>query len=348
MFFVKKLLSRQKNFNADADSRSFCNNWIHRNLQPSFPQLPPVIQLLATAAEHRFLEKNQLVVHERLRMWHPNDHLGEALFQVFQDFLNFPPRIISYAVVNPTSNRTTPQPQQPQQQQPPMYQQPPPTYAMLPQQQQQQQPMYQPPQASPSPPVSSASSSSAAMNNNRLSQMDSPMMGRVTIPSQPTTFPEIEKLSNNPSEITQLLESEYQYKQWLEQLEYIKTAKQLFDELRTKNMDKAKDNIKRNKELEERTAEYNKLKEEVQQLKLSVQEKTLKQKEINERYQPQNVLKVLNQKIEQIETETEQMGDNFALNGGNWDEFMKEYMEKRSLYHLRQEKKMRFKSTYVK
>lgn len=307
-------------------------------LHPPFPATPPIIKLLATAAEHKFLDRNQLVVHERLRMWHANDHLGDALLTVFQDFINNPPRIISYAVQN---TRNTPSPMDAHQStpSPPTYQQttPPPQSFV--------QPTY-PSSASSLPPQYQQQ----ATNNTSPQTFQQPQQSlQLHVPPIPDIFPEIEELAlRNPQQIQSLLDSEWQFKEWFDKLSYVTTVQQLFDDLRKANMDIARENIKRNKDLEERSNEWKKLTEELQELKVSVQDKQLKQKEVNERYQPQNVLKVLNQKIDEVEEESEDLGQQFAIGGGDFEEFQRKYMEKRTLFHLRQEKKIRFAATYVK
>jgi hypothetical protein len=304
-------------------------------LHPPFPTTPPIIKLLATAAEHRFLDRNQLVVHDRLRLWHVNDNLGDALQVVFQDFLSYPPRILSYAVPN---TRNTPSPQDATPQLPPTY----PPQQSSPQSQygNTQPPTYNTPTPTPNYPRANTTPPPIQPQQSQDS--------RVVLPPIPMSFPEIDEAGQNPQIIKGLIESEWRFKEWFDTLGYVQTCQQIFDDLRAKNMEIAKDNIKRNKELEDRSAEWKNLTEELQQLKSRVSEKQLKQKEVNERYQPQNVLKVLNQKIEDIEEETDEMGDKFVRSGGDFEQFQKDYLEKRALYHLRLEKKTRFTATYVK
>lgn len=281
-------------------------------LNATFPQLPPIIQLLATAAPYVYLDKNQLVIHERLRRWTPQDHLGEVLFQVFQEISNNPPRIINY-VMQPV--RTGPSP--------PLNQPIPST-----------QPYPQQTSLYPSPTLSSVPQSQPIVH--------------VSLPPIPDVFPEVDEIAKNPAQLKQLVDSEWEFKKWFDQLAYVKSTRKIYEDLREKNIEMAKAHIERNKALEAKSTEFENLKEEMRQLRVRIQEKSLKQKQINDRYQPLQVLQILNQKIDELETETENMAIDFSSKSVDWDNFCKDYMSKRSLYHLRKEKKQRFTATYVK
>jgi hypothetical protein len=272
---------------------------------------------LATAAPYVYLDKNQLVIHERLRRWAPHDQLGEVLSQVFQEISNNPPRIINY-VMQPIRNGPSP-----------------------------------PSNQGPSPPLNQPTThipqQTSLYPSPALSSVPQPQpIAHVSLPPIPDVFPEVDEIAKNPAQLKQLVELEWEFKKWFDHLAYVKSTRKIYEDLREKNTEMAKAHIERNKALEAKSTEFENLKEEMKQLRVRIQEKSLKQKQINDRYQPLQVLQILNQKIDELETETENMVIDFSSKSVDWDNFCKDYMSKRSLYHLRKEKKQRFTATYVK
>ena len=133
---------------------------------------------------------------------------------------------------------------------------------------------------------------------------------------------------------------------FVEQLEIIKAMRgnEMIKQLRDALIANANANIKKDKLLKEKADEL-----AVKDLQLREAQDICKQKfELQQQIQQRltnraMLLPILNQKLQEIDEETEQMEDNFLMeevvNDDSIAAFKKMYMEKRSLYYVRKLKK---------
>ncbi|KAL0481846.1 vacuolar protein sorting protein 37A [Acrasis kona] len=296
-------------------------------LGPNFPTQAPVVNLMARA-EHQFLDHNSLVIHPKLRNWSQQMNLADMLSEIFQEFIKIPPRITSYAPptfdVQQTLNQQSPYPQ---------YMPPPPT----------QTNGYQPPPnpyltQTPSPVPASSTPSPPPV------KVDT----RIPIPPIPNTFEEVDRLTDD--EIKDMLNDANQHKfnEFFDNLTYVKNLKKIHKDLRDANMAIAMGNINKEEQVAKKKQPLIVKQQTLQTVQDEYNKKAVVQNEIATRYSPQNLLSMLNRKIDEVDKESEDIGERFLDQKGDVKTFMDEFVAKKSLYYLRREKKDRFKETYCK
>ncbi|KAL9644449.1 hypothetical protein ABK040_016576 [Willaertia magna] len=296
-------------------------------LQSTFPQQPPLITLLCLA-KHVNLDNNGYVVHSQLRQWNSNSNLGEVLFLVFKDFINIPPSIISLeelpknhitkistglGMIGNNNNTTT-----------------------------------------------TVSPTTMNTNNNNMGSGGvtngvtggSNTTSTMVIPSVPLGFTEISEITDI-SMIQSLLDNNELFETFIEDLNFVKGLKNIYNDLRNANLDVAKKNVEKDKNLTNLKEELNVKKVQNESLVQNVQQLQQRQVQLSQRYAPNQLLYLLNEKIDEIDHESEVLGEQFldqlqSVNSQQTKEFTDNYLEKRSLYYLRKQKRDRFKETYCK
>ncbi|EFC36596.1 predicted protein [Naegleria gruberi] len=325
-------------------------------MQQAFPQQPPLITTLCTI-KHANVDLSGYVVHPQLRQWTQQSSLGDVLTIVFRDFINTPPNYISDELPKNHITKTTANIGMIT---PPIGSTPPPGLNQTSPLMFNQPPINQPPMTSSTyPPNNTIPSMTNPMTNSMTSTVptntqptfqDSSCM--IPLPNIPTNFSEISLLEGVDA-VQKLLDSEELFKQFIENLSFTREAKNIYQDLRNANMDIAKRSVEKDEQINNTLKEQiTQKKAEVDRLLDQVQFLQNKQQQLSQRYAPTQLLIMLNEKIDEVDNESEQVGDLFldspTAEPHQVKEFIDKYLEKRTLYYLRRQKRDRFKDTYIK
>ncbi|KAG2378260.1 hypothetical protein C9374_008403 [Naegleria lovaniensis] len=311
-------------------------------MQQAFPQQPPLITTLATI-KHQNIDNNGYVVHQQLRQWTPQSSLGDVLSLVFRDFITNPPIIVSLDewpknhITKATSGLTGGTPSNSIT--------PPPSSVV-----------YTQPQTFGTNTIPTTNPViPPSMSTPPISSVQSPVQDSsytIHLPPVPTSFPEISLLEGSEA-IQKLLDNQEAFEQFVENLAFTRESKNIYQDLRNANMEIAKRNVLKDEQLNITKESINQKKVEVDKILEQVQMLQTKQQQLSQRYAPPQLLVLLNEKIDQSDTESEELGEAFLNSREVTDpqqikQFIDTYIEKRSLYYLRKQKRDRFRDTYCK
>jgi ESCRT-I complex subunit VPS37 len=270
------------------------------------------------------------------KSWSQQNNLGDTLAEVFQEFIKIPPRILSYAPpvfdVQQSFQQTAPNPYN--------------TNNMPPVQNPMGTGGYPPNNnpygtSLPPPPITGQNQFQPPQQ-----QRPSPQDTRIPIPQMPAEFDEVNRLSEE--EMKNLIDDNQSFKfdEFFENLQYVKNLNSLYKDLREANLQIAKSSIEKEQQTNKKKQSLLEKQQKLQLLQAEASKKASIQSEISNRYRPENLLVILNQKIDEVEKESDAIGEQFLNQGGDVKQFMDSFLAKRALFHLRQEKKDRFKETY--
>ncbi|KAF0974797.1 hypothetical protein FDP41_006271 [Naegleria fowleri] len=312
-------------------------------MQHAFPQQPPLITTLATI-KHQNIDNNGYVVHQQLRQWTPQSSLGDVLSLVFRDFITNPPIIVSLDewpknhITKVTSNNGTPSIT------------PPPPSSSSP-----SVGVYHQPQTFGTNTIPTTNAIPPSLSNPPISSVQTPIQDSscsIRLPPVPTSFPEISLLEGTEA-IQKLLDNQEAFEQFVENLAFTRESKNIYQDLRNANMEIAKRNVSKDEQLNITKESIDQKKVEVDKILEQVQMLQAKQQQLSQRYAPPQLLVLLNEKIEQSDAESEELGEAFlnsreVADSQQIKQFIDKYIEKRSLYYLRKQKRDRFRDTYCK
>lgn len=141
-----------------------------------------------------------------------------------------------------------------------------------------------------------------------------------------------------------------EWHEFFKNLEFVKNLETVQQSLIEKNKAMANENIAKSEQLTEMYNMNKELNTKLhEELRKKTEELTRMKSEIEQRYSPMALLKLLREKIREAEDESDELAAEFLQNGGDAsvDEFLKTFMEKRALMHLRLAKKDRFEKRYI-
>lgn len=291
-------------------------------MPPAFPDVPPQVVVQARCANHPLLNQYSVVMYPELshNKWNRHSSLADVMSFIFSEFRQNPPKVVSYAAP-PVAPVQTYQPQ--------------PVHHPSPSPSQSQSQSQLPSQPSPAP----------------VTQRPLPEKPRVQIPQAPMSYEEVEKLDSATLEsLLREPENSEKWNAFFEGLEFVKNLGVLRQSLSSENEKLAEKNIEKDREL---VKMFNTNQELCQLMKDTMGEldQTTKEKtEIDQRYSPMPLLKLLKAKIEEGERESDEIVDKYLDDGdpSATDSFIKSFMEKRVLMHLRLAKKDRFEKIYCR
>eukprot|EP01027_Heterolobosea_sp_BB2_P010378 GEZU01015233.1.p1 GENE.GEZU01015233.1~~GEZU01015233.1.p1 ORF type:complete len:252 (+),score=75.32 GEZU01015233.1:506-1261(+) len=161
------------------------------------------------------------------------------------------------------------------------------------------------------------------------------------MPVIPAVFPELNDKS--VEELKDLIENKQAFEDFVNNLEWAKNVTQLLNDLKKGNVALAEQNLSQEQRINELKAEIASLQEQVGKQRAVFDQKAARQQEILQQYTPRVLLDKLNIATSQAEVESDEISSRF-IEGDSMDinEFIKAYLEKRSLYYLRKAKKERF------
>jgi len=285
------------------------------NLPKDFPRVAPAIQIYPPV-QHRYIDQQMFVTpaaHENLSRWSNQSNLGKTMFEVIQKLNQDPPQILTQPT-NPAPVVTpTPVPQS----NPPPY-----PYGQSTQNQPPSK-MAPPPYGQPAP--------------TPLVSQPKPQVSHVSMPPVPANFAEIE--AKTPSELTQLVNDETEFKKFFEDLPQVQNMRKVRDDLRNTNEDLAKKNLAKEAEIEKLKREISSKQQLINDKRLQFEQKAQRQQEVMKQFSTPALIEHLGLAAQQAETESDAMANKFLSGEMDYKDFLKEFIEKRKLYHLRAAKK---------
>jgi ubiquitin-protein ligase len=180
-------------------------------LAPDFPRTTPILTI-SPPVLHRFVDNQQHInilpiAHENLQRWNVNSSLGKVVYEIVQKFMQEPPQILNSSL--PSMNNYPPSLNNP------------------------------PSNSLPStinPTMMNPSTNSFISTQNILSNENNTL--HTPLPVIPSSFPEIE--SKSLTELTQLMNDEFEFQKFFESLSTVQTMKKVRDDLRVSNEELAK------------------------------------------------------------------------------------------------------------
>jgi hypothetical protein len=157
------------------------------------------------------------------------------------------------------------------------------------------------------------------------------------LPSPPTSFPELEKKS--VQELTQLLNDENEFKIFFESLGAVQNMKKLRDELKQTNEQLARNNLEKEAELESLRRELNPRLSAVADKRMQFEQKFKQQQDVLKQYSTAALIEQLSKAMEEAEHQSEEIAEHFLSGDMDQKDFVKDFQEKRRLYHLRAAKR---------
>eukprot|EP01091_Cochliopodium_minus_P017012 TRINITY_DN6551_c0_g3_i1.p1 TRINITY_DN6551_c0_g3~~TRINITY_DN6551_c0_g3_i1.p1 ORF type:complete len:357 (-),score=148.35 TRINITY_DN6551_c0_g3_i1:15-1085(-) len=302
------------------------------NLTGEFPTKPPVLQILCkNVYTHPQIDQRGFVLpscHPKFQFWTARDNLGKMIFDICAilingtmgppltqtnlqpNITNSTPNLLVNTNSNPNllNNNSNPNLNQPNSL----------------------------PYGTNPPPYGTKTNSPYNSNNSPNSNNTKTEFEPLPVPKVPTNFPE---LQDKPVEELQfLLSDSSSFSLLVEDQEFLKNLKSLKDGIMEQNEESAKKNLSREEDLLKLQNETLKLRNQLQLAKQEYESKLLLQNKLKERYSIPNLLEKLRDSTHQTEKESDSLSEDFFQNKSDPQKFLKEYMSKRSLFHLRNAK----------
>jgi len=175
------------------------------------------------------------------------------------------------------------------------------------------------------------------VNNNIAPQPQPAQKVQTALPPVPSSFPELD--AKSPSELTQLMTDEVEFKRFFENLPAVQTMKKVRDDLRDNNEILAKKNLAKEAEIESVKAELASVATQFSEKKNSYDKKAQRQQEIIKHFSTAALIEQLSEAAAEAESQSEATAKKFLSGDMDHKDFMKEFIEKRKLFHLRSAKK---------
>jgi len=275
------------------------------SLPKEFPQQLPTLQLLPANCSHRLLDRQGYVLsqaHENLMRWTVHASLGKTVYEIVQKFMQEPPQLMESL------------PPQQQQQSPVSYPYP---------QSASQPPTYPPQNNSPYPPTRQPSIPE--------------QITHTPLPEVPSLFPELE--GKTPTELSQLLNDENEFKKFFDNLGAVTTLRKVRDDLKNNTEELAKKNFAKEVEIEQLRKENAARMKIVEEKREAFQQKAQQQTEVMKRFSTPALIEQLSDAATIAEKASDVVAEKFLSGGMDYKEFIKEFIEKRKIFHLRAVKK---------
>jgi len=167
---------------------------------------------------------------------------------------------------------------------------------------------------------------------------------QIHFPPIPDHFEQLNSM--NQVQLQELLDHEFKFDQFVQNLDYVKNISALVSDMEKENLSIAKDKVAKDKMLNERVEQLNKKKEELSRLNEQYQQLLADKKKIDEKYEPHHVLAKLEDIIEESEQHSEAVVDEFMVSG-DVSQFIKKFVDTRSRYHMRKLKRDRFAVQHI-
>jgi len=271
------------------------------NLPKDFPRVPPLLQIFPPV-QHRLVDQQMYVTaaaHENLARWGVHCSLGKTVYEIVQKFIQEPPNMLPQYTPSASTSAST-LPVSP----PPannVSNQPPKPLPHIPQQQHNQQQL------------------------------------QTSLPPIPTSFPELD--SKTPAELSLLLTDETEFKKFFESLPTVQTMKKLRDDLRDNNETLAKKNLAKEAEIQKAQMDLSGRLNTIAEKRTSYEQKAQRQQEIIKQFSTTSLIDQLTEAASEAEQQSDGIAKKFLTGDMEHKDFIKDFMEKRKLFHLRSAKK---------
>eukprot|EP01114_Cavostelium_apophysatum_P017015 TRINITY_DN4960_c0_g1_i1.p1 TRINITY_DN4960_c0_g1~~TRINITY_DN4960_c0_g1_i1.p1 ORF type:complete len:320 (-),score=109.69 TRINITY_DN4960_c0_g1_i1:32-991(-) len=156
-------------------------------------------------------------------------------------------------------------------------------------------------------------------------------------PVVPSSFPQLE--SKTPSELTQLLNDETEFNRFFEELPVVQNMRKVRDDLRTNNEELAKKTLIKESEIDKLRKDVASSIEIIQQQRGAFEAKAQKQQEVMKRFSTANLIDKLAFAAQETEEQSDAIANRFLSGEMDYKDFIRDFMEKRKLFHLRSAKK---------
>lgn len=156
-----------------------------------------------------------------------------------------------------------------------------------------------------------------------------------SLPTPPRSFSEIDTLS--VGEVDRILADEDALEHFFESLQAVKTLRAHRNQLRDHNEQLAHDNLSKEKELRELLVDVALVQDKLANKRHTLESLLRRQEEITHSYGSGLPAK-LKEAVAQAEAESEMISQDFVEGHSTAQEFVKSFLAKRQLYHLRSNK----------
>jgi len=176
-------------------------------------------------------------------------------------------------------------------------------------------------------------------NTQSTQQVVSPSLGQThtPLPVLPSSFPELD--SKSPSELAQLLNDENEFKKFFDTLSQVQTLRKVRDDLRINNEELAKKNLAKEAEIERVKRDLTSRYQEINEKQSSFKQKAQRQQEVMQQFSTVALINQLSGAAAEAESASDAIANQFLSGEIDQKTFVKDFMEKRKLYHLRAAKK---------
>jgi hypothetical protein len=157
------------------------------------------------------------------------------------------------------------------------------------------------------------------------------------LPAIPSSFPELEAKST--SELSQLLNDDNEFKKFFESLSCVQTMKKVRDDLRNANEDISKKTLAKEAEIELLRKELATRHHLVNERRSSFEQKAQRQQDVMKRFSTPALIEQLTEAAAQAEAASDDIANKFLSGQMDQKDFLRDFAEKRKLYHLRAAKK---------
>jgi len=158
-----------------------------------------------------------------------------------------------------------------------------------------------------------------------------------SLPSIPSEFPELKDKSQ--AELTLLLSDDNELKKFFDSLSIVGTMRKVKEDLRARNEVLARENLQKEAEIDRLKRELITKQQTLGEKRNVYDSKYKKQQEIMKQFSPSAMIEKLGLLANEAEMESEQIANQFINDQMDYREFVKLFMEKRKLYHLRSAKR---------
>lgn len=158
----------------------------------------------------------------------------------------------------------------------------------------------------------------------------------LALPPIPNEFECLRGLS--VEELRKLQDDDAAFDKFFNDLELVKSPMQIRDEMRTSNVEQARKNLEFSETIEALQKEVEALEEKARVARQEFDQVAKRQQKTLDKYDPGKILKILDEKAEELDAASETVAENFKNGDTPVQGFVKQYLEIRQLYHLRRAK----------
>jgi len=238
--------------------------------------------------------------HDNLARWSVQASLGKMIYEIVQKLMQEPPQILQ-------TIPTTPQPTG--------------------------YPSYLP--SNSQPPVKNAPYQQPSLTNSGKGIPD--VKTHTPLPVIPSSFPEVEAKSTQ--ELSQMLNDETEFNRFFESLSAVQTMKKVRDDLRIANEELAKKNLAKEAEVDRVRRELESRNRTVMEKRAAFEQKAQRQQEVMKQFSTPALIEQLTLAAQEAEMASDDIANKFLGGQIDYKDFIREFIERRKLFHLRSAKK---------